>query len=377
MREVASLFGILSLVHGVILGAVLIYKSPKRKPLLLLGIFLLVYGLSFTSNIMGDLAVAYESTVFYLLPLRFYFLTYPILYLYVKYIMAKESFKEYSVHLYPGIAEFVILTGLFLFLPVEAHKSLLFSKYFIGYILLANAFSMYYLLRIKNLLKKHMVRVEAYYSSVENKLLDWLRMIIYVLLIIIINDTLFIIIQQGLKPDMDFLYGALEIIYVVQSAINMLVTYWIAFYGMRQYTISMESVDLDTFIEEVKLPIRSESNETKEFDEIYEQLVSFIYESKDFTNEELTIVDLANAMNMHYRKLSKIINQVAECNFNHFINRFRVEEAKRIMKDTDRMASQTLEVLGQEVGFKSPSSFYNAFKKFEGQTPAKYMKNIK
>jgi len=40
----------------------------------------------------------------------------------------------------------------------------------------------------------------------------------------------------------------------------------------------------------------------------------------------------------------------------------------------DEFKHLTVEAVGQSVGFKSKSAFYNAFKKYTGQSPSAFMK---
>ena len=83
---------------------------------------------------------------------------------------------------------------------------------------------------------------------------------------------------------------------------------------------------------------------------------------------------LAEAIGEHYKKVSQIINECYGCNFNAFINKYRVQEACRRMADRQNYGNLTIEGLGQSVGFKSRSTFINAFKANTGLTPSEYIK---
>ncbi len=370
MRGIASILGILSLIHGVSLGSALIYLSAKRKTSLFLGLFLVTFGLSFLSKAINDYYLGYVNQTLFFLPFRFYFLSFPLLYLFVKGVFVKFSFKEEIKHFIPGAIEFLTFSFLFIFVSSENLKSLFYSDYFINYIVLSNVYSVGYLYATKNLLNKENLGRCLYSAGDMENLFKWIKPIIIIFLVIIIDDILFLLLHRWTK--ISSIYPMLfRGLYVIQSIVAMGMTYWIAFFGMKQHYFPINKIAVKAQKKEIK------EKDQEEIDTIYQLVIKFIDEQKSFTNEELTIVHLANSLDIHYRKLSKIINYKAGCNFNHFINQFRVDEAKRIMQNPERIGGLTLEVLGQEVGFKSQSSLYTAFKKIEGITPAKYMKNFK
>jgi AraC-like DNA-binding protein len=60
-------------------------------------------------------------------------------------------------------------------------------------------------------------------------------------------------------------------------------------------------------------------------------------------------------------------------NFFDFINRYRIEEAQRLLTDPPDKKITVLEVL-YECGFNSKSSFNTLFKKHTGLTPSEFKK---
>jgi AraC-like DNA-binding protein len=71
------------------------------------------------------------------------------------------------------------------------------------------------------------------------------------------------------------------------------------------------------------------------------------------------------------RDLSMIINRHFGANFYTFINSYRIDEAKRMLKDPAKIDITITEIY-LAVGFNSKSVFYTFFKKLEGMTPTKY-----
>jgi YesN/AraC family two-component response regulator len=82
---------------------------------------------------------------------------------------------------------------------------------------------------------------------------------------------------------------------------------------------------------------------------------------------------LAERLGVHYNYLSQIINEQFKQNFNDFINKYRIEEAKKILK-TPSGSEKTILEIAYETGFYSKSVFNTAFKKFTGKTPSEFRK---
>jgi YesN/AraC family two-component response regulator len=56
-------------------------------------------------------------------------------------------------------------------------------------------------------------------------------------------------------------------------------------------------------------------------------------EEKIYMDENLSLYDLANKLGIHKNYLSYIINDSLDSNFYTLINRHRIEEAKKMLKD--------------------------------------------
>jgi AraC-like DNA-binding protein len=56
--------------------------------------------------------------------------------------------------------------------------------------------------------------------------------------------------------------------------------------------------------------------------------------------------------------------------FYHYVNRWRVEEAKRLLLTTDANVLN----IAHDVGFNSRSAFYNAFRTVTGESPVTFRK---
>lgn len=102
------------------------------------------------------------------------------------------------------------------------------------------------------------------------------------------------------------------------------------------------------------------------------QVRAVMENEKLFLNSQLKLEHLANSTNLSKYLLSRLLNESYPHGFSQFIKEYRVAEAKHLIIDHPEWS---LEGIGQEAGFSSRSSFFEAFKKVESMTPAMYKKS--
>jgi len=108
-------------------------------------------------------------------------------------------------------------------------------------------------------------------------------------------------------------------------------------------------------------------------DKYIEKLQVYMVKDKPHLASELTLAQLSEKVNIPAHYLSQIINEKLDCNFLDFVNSYRVEEAKRKLKDA-KYSHYTILSIAYDAGFNAKSTFYAAFKKHAGMTPSQYRK---
>jgi len=78
---------------------------------------------------------------------------------------------------------------------------------------------------------------------------------------------------------------------------------------------------------------------------------------------------VAEELSVSPHQLSEFINNRLGMNFNTYVNRYRVEEAMRVLVDDP---DKPITAIAFDLGFNSISVFYNAFLKNTGLSPARY-----
>lgn len=155
---------------------------------------------------------------------------------------------------------------------------------------------------------------------------------------------------------------------------------YITFFWLKQeeiypYSIAEKNeiisiIEESNLVEDKKKKLISDEN----LDKIKSELLKLMEIEKPFLDSELNLVKLANKMNLSSHLLSYAINNGFDENFFQFINRYRIEEAKKLILNP-KMNHLSLLGIGFEVGFNSKTVFNTTFKKITGKTPSEYKKN--
>lgn len=116
------------------------------------------------------------------------------------------------------------------------------------------------------------------------------------------------------------------------------------------------------------------SNLTPEFALVCEKKLKHLMEvEKVYRDERISLQSLAQKIPTKPYILSQVLNERLNRGFYDFINYYRIEEAKRILKSKKKTYLK-ISVIGEEVGFNTTTVFYKVFKEYTGMTPRRYKK---
>lgn len=190
-------------------------------------------------------------------------------------------------------------------------------------------------------------------------------------------------------------YSFLYLFKVFQSVVNEMIVdlswkqeWWyfllsgitIIYMGMKGYFTQLTELQNADFIS-FEMPSKpskvssSRRSTARTLEKRKQAIQSYIDSTKPFLNPELSLVSLADQVNMSREDLSDVINQGFNTRFNDYINRFRIDETKRLMHEGKH---KQLSLLGiaHESGFNSKATFNRAFRKSENQAPSDYIESI-
>jgi AraC-like DNA-binding protein len=105
------------------------------------------------------------------------------------------------------------------------------------------------------------------------------------------------------------------------------------------------------------------------------ELTGHMEANKPYLEGDLVLPKLAQQLGISANYLSQVINEQLNVNFYDFVNGYRVEEARRLMRNAGQTNTNILNI-ALDSGFNSKSAFYTAFKKATSMTPTQYQKTF-
>lgn len=89
--------------------------------------------------------------------------------------------------------------------------------------------------------------------------------------------------------------------------------------------------------------------------------------------EDISLQNVADELGIHHTYLSKVFKMDAGCNFKEYLNQYRIDKAKELIRTQNYRIK---EIYGC-VGFNQYNYFFKVFRQVAGQTPIEYEKQIK
>ncbi len=106
--------------------------------------------------------------------------------------------------------------------------------------------------------------------------------------------------------------------------------------------------------------------------ELKENLIKLLVEDKIYKQSDINLEILSLKLNTTRHNTSQIINEHFKMNFFELINKFRIQEAKRLL-ETDIHGNLHIIDVAYEVGYNNKVTFNKAFKKETALTPSGYI----
>ena len=114
---------------------------------------------------------------------------------------------------------------------------------------------------------------------------------------------------------------------------------------------------------------RSNPKRNDESDELLKRITELMEAQRLYLNPELKVTDVADALGVHRNAVSACINAQKGCSFNQFVNDYRLEHAKKLLRETPDLKISTISL---ESGFATEGTFFRVFKAATGMTPKEW-----
>ena len=101
-----------------------------------------------------------------------------------------------------------------------------------------------------------------------------------------------------------------------------------------------------------------------------EQLEAWLEQEKPYCNPDFQLSDLRQVLPLNRTYLSQFIKSEYGCSFYQWVNRMRIEEAKRVKMEHPEWTAQ--DIAEHSCGFSSRQTFYRTFLRETGQSPSEW-----
>jgi AraC-like DNA-binding protein/multisubunit Na+/H+ antiporter MnhG subunit len=360
MNSVINILLFIGGAQGLLLSTALFsVNRGNRKANRVLAVLLLLFSSLIISHAIGHSHTHGSVSYTHRWMVHAIFLTVgPLLFFYSK-ALTQYDFKLHlrdSLHFLPAILSCAIILYI-----GDISRTQEFTALVDLVILLLIAVQMsVYLVCMLVILNRYTRLMKDTYSSIEKLKLHWLRF--FVISQTVIWPIAFIIDLYWHST------GDIGSIWLIISAF----IYFIGYIGLlRPEIFSGELQGERPSVKSEKKKYEKSALSPEQAETILQRLNVFMESSKPYIIPTLTLPALSKEMNISPHHLSQVINEKTNKNFFEFINYFRVEEAKRLLKDREKQ-NLTLAAIGFEAGFNSVSSFNSIFKKVTSITPSQY-----
>ncbi len=330
------------LIHGILLSTYLIFiKKNQKLSRILIAVMLLLMSIRVGKSVLFNFAEDVDFFVI-LIGLSMLLALGPLLYFYTASNTTPEYKMRYKKLLH--FAPFIIMFAASFFMTEQWFID---HGIFWSFILLAFFYGhfAFYIYRSWHILNQVKPNLNESFTKSQFIVFEWSKYVIIGTFIIWVSYVLNVFERQ--------------IPYILGPILYSISVYFLTFKAFRLGALNYNG---------------SVFKENLDNERIFKNIDAIISDQKLYLNSNLTLEDISKSLSLSTHQISNIINEQASMNFNNYINKFRIGEAKKLMK-RDLQNRLTISSIAYDVGFNSLSTFNAAFKKFERITPSQYKKS--
>ncbi|WP_430408253.1 helix-turn-helix domain-containing protein [Kordia sp.] len=211
-------------------------------------------------------------------------------------------------------------------------------------------------------------KIKQYFSNVFKLELNWIRNFL------IIFSALFL--YSSVQTVVGNLF--IDLSYKERWWLNLALAICTIYIGLKGYftdTTKLNKLDFSFSPKEISIPETSKESKKEISKTAIEAIATLMEREKPFLNPDLNLSELAKQANVTRAQLSEIINSGFQMNFNDFVNSYRINTFKSMLKEGKH---KQLSLLGiaYECGFNSKATFNRVFKKLTNFSPTQYLQSL-
>ena len=308
------------------------HKKGNRRNNSLLGLLFLLFSMSLVDFTLRVSGIILPIPLLHLIDDGFFLLYGPLIYFYVLGVVYRDFMfrKRDLLHLIPYLCytTFIVYNTLFIDVDAQAEVTSQVDSgalpawlYLLGMFFYAHA--LVYLWFSWRTLKKYKAIIKDKYSSIGEINLEWLSFMI---------KTFTVIASVALVHNVVPVLGGIFFQYA-----SVLILLMITFYFINRVLIkalNQPAIFSGIALNETE-KYASSSLKHEELEKYKRGLESLMQEEKLYLDAELTSQELAEKLKISPKLLSQVINQGFDRSFFDFVNSYRCEEVKRLLKGPD------------------------------------------
>lgn len=370
-------------LQGLVFAFFLLYRFKRKGQMsdLFLGLILVLTSYSqicYTVGFMGWYNTFRTTKINYFL-INISIALAPMIYLYVKSITTSNFKFKTSYYWHFVLAFAVILYRITIYiydavqpgftetqngvLKIELDETYIQS--IMAYI--ETPFMLVYLAFTFQLFYNYRKKIKQYFSNTYKLELNWIMSFLILFTIYFLYGTIQDIIGSRF----------IDLNYSQRWWLNLFVAVLTLYLGIKGYftdTSKLNKLDFSFSPNTIGIPeTTDDAAQNVILEEDISKVKALMEIDKAYLNSELNLSDLAGMAKMTRGQLSEIINAGFGKNFNDFVNEYRVEAFKNMLRNKKH---EQLSLLGiaEECGFNSKATFNRVFKKITKHSPTEYLK---
>jgi AraC-like DNA-binding protein len=347
----------------LVLTLVLFHKGRKHPPSLMLAIYasveVLTNGLN-SLTLSGGYSFFDQFPVLHFIYKPLYCLWVPLFYFYVRYCFTPD-FKLNKKHLIHLIPFFAFLVFFLMIWILKGNHYIWENLYQSNTFLNNTAFAVDLTVKVQYLFYNFLMisllfQVEKQRNLQEQVVsssgieIHWLRFIVYGYALGSLSGIAVMVSDLVKSP-------AAPVINLVSISY-----FFLFFFAIFYHTITNKRFSDEVKPKQVQLP-------NTDMHLLMKRIEELMAGKKMFLEPELSLQQIAMALNEKERNISQAINTIQQRNLNDYINSLRIEYACRILLENKE--KPIFEIM-YESGFSTKGAFNLAFKKTIGKTPTQY-----